>query len=145
MWPFNRKKKDQSVYPQEVQNYYQAENRERTGVAWVLAIGTLVGTILLAAALFFGGRWVYRTVFDNNSSDETSQTQNGQISDESAVDERPEAPQGDDQDTVLPGNDTREPSTTDTTTETPPQPQTNTPPSIPSTGELPRTGPSEDN
>lgn len=59
------KKKDVNAVPQEVREYYEAERRERTGMAWLLAIGTLVVTLLLASGLFFGGRWVYRTVFDN--------------------------------------------------------------------------------
>lgn len=62
-WPFSRKNNVDNV-PQEIQEYYQSERRERTGVAWLLALGTLLTTIALATALFFGGRWVYRTVVD---------------------------------------------------------------------------------
>lgn len=60
MWPFKRKQSDQSTVPAEVEEYYQAERRERVGVAWLLAFATLVTTLLLAVGLFFGGRALYR-------------------------------------------------------------------------------------
>ncbi len=71
---FNRQGKNLDNVPQEVQEYYQAEKRERTGIAWLLALGTLIATVLLAVALFFGGRWIYRTIFNNDQS-KTSQPQ----------------------------------------------------------------------
>jgi hypothetical protein len=82
---FKRKKKD-SVLPEEVRDYYTAEKRDRKGMAWLLAIATLIVTFLIAAALFFGGRWVYRTVFDNDNKDNktTSQEESG---DKTAQDE----------------------------------------------------------
>jgi cytoskeletal protein RodZ len=69
---FKRKKKD-SVLPEEVRDYYTAEKRDRKGMAWLLAVATLIVTFLIAAALFFGGRWVYRTVFDNKEKNTTTQ------------------------------------------------------------------------
>ena len=74
---FNRRNKNKEVLPQEVREYYQAEKRDRTGMAWLLAITTLVVTFLIAAGLFFGGRWAYRAIFDNDdkSGDTTSQTE----------------------------------------------------------------------
>lgn len=66
-WPFSRNK-DTSNVPQEIQEYYQSERRERTGVAWLLALGTLLTTIALAAVLFFAGRWVYRAVVDRGDN-----------------------------------------------------------------------------
>lgn len=68
IWPFNRKKKQDSDLPKEVQDYYQAEKRERVGVAGLLALATLVITVVLAMGLFFGGRWVYRTVFEKDET-----------------------------------------------------------------------------
>lgn len=73
---FNRRKQTNDVLPEEVRDYYQAEKRQRTGVAWVLALVTLLVTFLFAAALFFGGRWVYRAIFDNDDKQTTSQSQN---------------------------------------------------------------------
>lgn len=60
MWPFKRKQSDQSTIPVEVEEYYQAERRERVGIAWLLAFATLVTTLLLAVGIFFGGRALYR-------------------------------------------------------------------------------------
>lgn len=72
---FNRRNKNVDSVPQEVQDYYQAEKRDRTGIAWLLALGTLVATVLLAVALFFGGRWIYRAVFKDDQNPQTSQQQ----------------------------------------------------------------------
>jgi len=77
IWPFNRKKTESTDLPQEVQDYYQSEKRQRAGVAGLLAVGTLIVTVLLALGLFFGGRWAYRTVFDKNDNDTTQTETNG--------------------------------------------------------------------
>ncbi len=103
---FRRKNQETTEeVPAEIQEYYQAEKRERTGVAWLLALVTLVVTVLLAAALFFGGRWIYRNVFQNNdeqnrptatqhdseNSDSSSSTNSSQTSDGS--DDQPSSPE----------------------------------------------------
>lgn len=75
---FSRKNKNSDVLPEEVREFYKAEKRDRTGMAWLLAIATLVVTFLIAAGLFFGGRWVYRAVFnddDDKNANTTSQTE----------------------------------------------------------------------
>lgn len=72
---FNRRKKEKDALPEEVRDYYQTERRERTGRAWLLAILTLLVTFLIAAALFFGGRWLYRAIFDNNDDSNTTQVE----------------------------------------------------------------------
>jgi cytoskeletal protein RodZ len=72
---FKRNKKE-SVMPEEVRDFYASERRDRKGMAWLLAIATLLLTFAIAAALFFGGRWAYRAIFDNN--DEPATTQNEQ-------------------------------------------------------------------
>lgn len=46
--------------PEEVQTYYQEEKRERKWLAWLLALGTLLATVLITLGLFYGGRYVYR-------------------------------------------------------------------------------------
>jgi hypothetical protein len=78
MWPFNRRSaENREDVPPEVQDYYQAEKRERTGVAWMLGLATVVITILLALALFFGGRWLWRAVTgnDGNGGNDTAQVE----------------------------------------------------------------------
>lgn len=62
MWPFNRNKTADGTTPPEVQDYYQSERRDRSWLAWVIGLGTLLATILVVLGLFYGGRWVYRKV-----------------------------------------------------------------------------------
>jgi cytoskeletal protein RodZ len=63
----------QSVLPDEVSQYYQSQRRERTGVALMLGVVALIVTLLIGAALFFGGRFVYRQ-FAGNDNNKTAQT-----------------------------------------------------------------------
>ena len=56
---FNRKKPDTPVLP-EIERYYDAEKRERAGMAWFLAIVSIACVALLLIGMYFGGRWVYR-------------------------------------------------------------------------------------
>lgn len=72
--PFRRDKNVDDV-PQEIKEYYETERRDRTGIAWLLALGTLVITVGLATLLFFGGRWIYRAVANNDDNQETAQVQ----------------------------------------------------------------------
>ncbi len=72
MWPFKRKKDNPNGILPEVDQYYQSERREKTGIAWLLALATLVTTIILATGIFFGGRWAYRAVTKNNKSVKTA-------------------------------------------------------------------------
>lgn len=65
-----RKKTDDSKLPKEVKEYYEAEKRDRVGVASLLAVGTLIATILLVIGLFFGGRWVWRHTVDRDKGSE---------------------------------------------------------------------------
>lgn len=76
MWPFNRRQRQADVgLPPEVHNFYKSEQRDRTNIAWLLGIGTLVATLLLAAVLFFGGRAIYRSVAGNKKANTTATTQ----------------------------------------------------------------------
>lgn len=69
----------------DIDSYYASERRKRIGVAWLLGFVTLVLTVLLALAFFYGGRWVYRTVFDDDQPAPVSDQNNdaGQSVDES--------------------------------------------------------------
>lgn len=140
---FNRRKKSDDVLPAEVREYYQAERREKTGVAWLLALVTLLVTFALAAALFFGGRWVYNTLFgdDKESTQTTSQEEQGPRVDEKGNVEGSKAPEDNQQGSEdspenLPANDTSERET----------PSTPTPTQTPNTGpsELVNTGPGDE-
>ncbi len=92
IWPFNRREKTDEDYaaemqedlpmppeqqtsgnmPEEVQEYYESGRRERVGVAWLLGLGTLLVTVLLALGIFFGGRWLYRTIKGNNDKPQST-------------------------------------------------------------------------
>jgi len=68
-WPFRRQVKTEQTtldMPAEVQDYYQADQRERTGVAWLLAFFSLVLTLIIVTGGFFGGRAIYRKVAHKN-------------------------------------------------------------------------------
>lgn len=120
IWPFGRKKDDPSQLkvPAEVQQYYQAERRERVGLAWLLAAGTLVVTVLIGLALFFGGRALYRHFNKSSTKPPTATTQK-------PATQKP-APQ-----TPAPSTSTPPPSNPTPPPTTPPQP---TPTEVPRTG-----------
>ncbi len=135
-----RKKNVDANLPEEVQTYYKGERRERAGVAWLLAIGTLIATLLVALILFWVGRWAYRAITDHNNKPKvtpgvTTQAVNEGKTDSGAVS------------TTTPSTGTT-PSTT--TTPTPAAAKTQTPTSVPNTGPdetpttLVNTGPSDD-
>lgn len=84
---FNRRQQNPANVPAEIQEYYQTERRERAGVAWLLAFGTLVATIALAAGIFFGGRWVYRAAFDKDDP-KTEVAQQDQQGEEQSAENR---------------------------------------------------------
>jgi type IV secretory pathway VirB10-like protein len=69
-----RNNRQQSVLPDEVKQYYESEKRQRRGVAIGLALVALLVTILVAAALFFGGRFIYRQIKGDNNRGQTSST-----------------------------------------------------------------------
>jgi cytoskeletal protein RodZ len=148
---FNRRKQNTDVLPEEVREYYQSERRERTGVAWLLAVATLVATFIIAAALFFSGRWAYRTVFNNddNKNKTTTSQDNAQRVDENGN------VTGGNQQAVNNGSAGQSTGTSSTSTNTPsPSSSTttnnattnSTPTSTPNTGpvELINTGPGDE-
>jgi hypothetical protein len=67
---FNRNK-SQTIT--ELEDYY-ANKRNRTGMAWLMAFLSLLVTVAVIAALFFGGRWLYRTLVDNDSDSSSTTT-----------------------------------------------------------------------
>ena len=71
--PFRRNNKED--VPAEIKEYYQAERRERVGVAWAVALLTLLITVGIVMGLFFGGRWLYRSLA-NRDRNQPATTQN---------------------------------------------------------------------
>lgn len=74
-WNRNRNRPVASNIPQEVEEYYQSAHKQRRGIAGLLTLATLILTLVLAVAIFFGGRWVVNKVLrkDNNSSNTSLQ------------------------------------------------------------------------
>lgn len=64
---FNRKK-DKSVLP-EVDQYYQGEKRDRTWLAWILAVVSIIVVVLILVGLFFAGKWAYNAITNDDSGD----------------------------------------------------------------------------
>jgi hypothetical protein len=70
---YNRKSKVQSALP-ELEKYYDAERRERSGMAWLLAIVSIAGVALVLIGVFFGGRLLYRHFKTNKTGLTTVQS-----------------------------------------------------------------------
>lgn len=56
------KKKTTTTNIPELQEYYANQQKESAGKAWLLAIGSLLLTVLILVGAIFGGRWLYRQV-----------------------------------------------------------------------------------
>lgn len=139
--PFRRTTTTSDNLPTEIKEYYQTERRERVGVAWLLALGTLLLTLILATGLFFGGRWAYRKIAGTDKKPETAQTT---PKEEEKAAPAPSATQGSSSEQPGPSGtsstSTSTPSTAPATTPaTPPGPT----PAPASSAALPNTGPSE--
>lgn len=139
-WPFRRNQNIDGV-PQEIQDYYQSERREKAGIAWLLALGTLLTTIALAILLFFGGRWVYRKVANRNNGNTSQVTQ--QPTETTAPANEPDTQSGNGQEGANTGTSstsTNTPSATNTPTAQNPGGQSQT---RGATSDLPNTGPGD--
>lgn len=64
----SRKRVDTNTVPAEIQEYYNAEQRERVGLAWIIAIVSLVVSLAVIFGIFFGGRYIYRTYINKPKS-----------------------------------------------------------------------------
>jgi cytoskeletal protein RodZ len=65
----------------ELEEYYANQDRKktRTSMAWLMAILSLVITLAVIALIFFGGRWLYRTLTDDNNATTADTTSTGQV------------------------------------------------------------------
>ena len=96
IWPFNKKKLDQAMLPDEVSEYYKDENDGAGRPGWISALITIAVTALLAIVLFFGGRWVYQSIFGNNDN----QSENQATTEQEKADEVKPADQNDSTDSA---------------------------------------------
>ena len=87
-----RRKKDQEILPDEVKDYYKAEQRDRMGMAWLVAVGGFLVTVAIVVGLFFAGRWAYQTyiVNDTDQVTEVEDDENGTNNDLPPITEAPE-------------------------------------------------------
>lgn len=83
-----RKRQTNSQLPEEVQNFTAAEQRERTSLAWVVGIVSLIVVVLILLGLFFAGRWVYNTLTD---SDEDNSATTSEITTDSKESDKDKA------------------------------------------------------
>jgi cytoskeletal protein RodZ len=64
----------------ELEEYYANQDRKKTktSMAWLMAVLSLVITLAVIAMIFFGGRWLYRTLTDDDNTT-TADTTTGQV------------------------------------------------------------------
>lgn len=136
-WPFSRRQDVTSV-PEEIREYYQTERRERTGIAWLLALGTLIVTVVVAMALFFAGRWIYRTVVDRDDN-------NGRTTEQAVQDDSTQKTESSDNQQTSGGTGSNTPATNPPAANTPSSATTpaTTPANNNSGTPLPNTGPGD--
>lgn len=125
--------------PQELQEYYAAESRNRGWMAWVLGLTTLFVTVVIALGLFYGGRYTYRKLAKKDNKPQVAQTETHKEGDSS----HDETKEEDESETSAPTSDTSTttgtdaPHTSSTSTSTP----SNTSPTVTGTvTTIPNTG-----
>lgn len=111
-WPFNRKKNNDTLpeeakVPTEVKEYYESGRKQKTGMAWLLALGTLLVTVVLAMLLFFGGRWVYQQLAGD---DQPAQQPTAQEADLQSDNVQPDQPDNTNSETNQTANDAEQDS-----------------------------------
>ena len=62
------RKKQEDVLPEEVEKYYQSQRKARIGTAWLLGFATLIITLIVTLALFYGARYAYRQITGSNDT-----------------------------------------------------------------------------
>lgn len=152
IWPFNRKKTTTTTtsVPPEVQDYYNAQHRERVGVAWLIAVGSLMVCIVLVVGIFFGGRWAYRKVVNKNPTDQVA-VQDDSNKDTNKDKDQPEDTKPADANKDNTAQDTKKPDTLPAgdsgevagSTTTPPQTSSSSTTTPQTSGKISETGPGD--
>lgn len=136
--PFRRQKSTDLV-PTEIKEYYAHEERDKNRASWLLGAGVFVATVVIVLAVFYGGRALYRVVFEDDNATTTEQTS------DSANTTNEATPTNEDKSSTDASSDagassSSQPSDTPATNDS-----TSTTETTPSTGpteeEIPRTGP----
>ena len=120
----------------ELEKYYEAEQKERAGLAWLLSIVSVAAVALLIIGIYFGGRAVYRNLTNDNSAEVAVVEENNKSNNEVANKEETDLPT--ETDTPVVSNTTPSTSQTQgnqsTNTNAQSSSQTNTPRVLVNTG-----------
>jgi hypothetical protein len=129
--------------PPELQEYYAAEGRHGNWMAWVLGLVTLMVTVAVALGLFYGGRWAYRKV-RNDDKKQVATKQNEASKQSVDKDDSKDEASSDDSATSSTDNkstSTTTPQTSSTSTSTPSSTPTPTTTATKGSSNIPNTGP----
>lgn len=136
--PFRRQKSTDLV-PTEIKEYYAHEERDKNRASWLLGAGVFVATVIIVLALFYGGRALYRVVFEDDNAATTEQTSDSANTTNEATptnDDKSSTDTPSDQGAANTPQPSDTPSVDDSTT-----PTETTPSTGPTEEEIPRTGP----
>lgn len=67
------RKRDDSLLPSEVDEYYKTELKNRRSSSVLMALLALIITLIIAAGVFYGVRTIYRTLNNEDSANTTTQ------------------------------------------------------------------------
>lgn len=70
-----RRNRDKTVMP-EIEKYYEAERRERAGLAWLLALVSVAVVGLALIGIFYGGKWVVNRITKDDEPVAVQKTDN---------------------------------------------------------------------
>lgn len=131
------KRKNDSVLPSEVDDYYKNEFKDRRSSSVLMALLALAITLIVAAGLYFGSRTLYRTFNDDSGNTTQQGTENN---------DKKEAQQKETAPTNSPpqnSTDNSSPAAPSSGSGNSTAPTNNDPAPTPSTGDMPATGDSE--
>lgn len=88
---FRKSNKQDDVLPEEVKDYYRAEQRDRIGGAWLMAVGGFLLTVAIVLGLFFAGRWAYQAVFVDDNDEAVDVIDEAEAPADGVIDDLPGA------------------------------------------------------
>lgn len=139
---FKRNSSQNTDASSQVTDYYQSEKSGRKPVAWLLALGTFIVTLVIILGVFFVGKWGYHKFTNRNKSNQQAQTtgtSNTTDTSRQASDNNSSTPTSN----SAADQNTSAPQTSSTSTSTPSGPAANSPAATPPS-RLVNTGPDED-
>jgi uncharacterized protein YneF (UPF0154 family) len=64
-------KRNEKTTIAELEEYYKNQPKKRTGMAWFMALLSIVITLLVIVGLFLAGRWVFRAISGDDNDQNT--------------------------------------------------------------------------